>query len=505
MLRRRDVLRSLPALLGLGACGEDEPRRPFGEAPSGVTDAMLPADRRPDGILELFFFGGLNPWDTFYVVPEYGLPQEGVPGSGRMWWSFQTGPEHPTVPEFMARCGIQAPLIEPFATDGAGRTVHLGPFVRGLRLRPDLLARLRIVVTHHEQAPHQTAVPLMACGHRFGSPRMASTAAHVQRYFAERGPRATPYAYGLFPDLYDVDDFNGESIVATGLHPGVARPLGVRLGALAGFDQQAARARLLRDATAHDAAVDAAWGRLEARLRPEGHSEHVRARILSDAASARQALRAAPGLRSLFPAEVQSAHASERCAFTSAADQSSHGLDVAVRLLTDAQQPARWVTSLDGGLDRATAGMAYDTHALYVEEGGRNVIHALEQLAARINGPDERDPAKLDLDRHMILLTTEFGRSPHIQFDNGLDHWPEGFVTVLLGGPIRADDRAVVGTIDERGIATDGLSPAELRAALLLGQGIWPFAPEAFTGGDLDHGEDEIESARWLWRRVFGA
>lgn len=466
---------------------------------------MLPAARRPEGVLELFFFGGLNPWDTFWVMPEDGLPQEGVPNSGRMWWSFQSGPSHPTIPEFLPRCGIHDfPLLEPFATDSAGRLVHLGPFVHGLRMRPDIVDRMRIVVLSHEQAPHQTAVPLAACGHRFGSPRMASTAAHVQRFFQERVPRAAPYAYGLFPDLYDVDDFNGESIVARGLHPGLARPLGIRLGALPGFDQQAARARLLRDPSAHDEALQWYARRLDEQLRGEGHAERVRNRFLDDWAAARTSMASADLLRTLFPPGIQLARGAERCDFVSASDQTSHGLDVAVRLLANPEHPARWVTSLDGGIARASAGMAYDTHALHVEEGGRNVLHAMASLADRINTPGEGDPNKLDLDRHMVVLSTEFGRSPHIQFDNGLDHWPGGYVHVLLGGPIQGGGRGIAGAIGAEGLATDSISPAEFRTACLLGLGIWPFAPEAFTGGDLDHGEDEIESARWLRDRVFG-
>ena len=491
---------------GLVGCREPSPVAPFGVPPSGdAASAMLSAARRPEGVLELFFFGGLNPWDTFYIVPEYGLPIEGQPGSGRMWWSFQTGPQHPTIPEFIVRCGIQdVPLLQEFGRDGAGVRVHLGPFAQPLRDRPDLTARMRILVMRHEQAPHQTAVPLVACGHRFGSPRMAGTAAHVQRWFGDHDPRTAPHAVALLPDLYDVDDFNGEAVTATGLHPALARPLSLRLGVLAQLGDQLGRTGLISPAAIHDAAVEHYRQRAERRLTLPGHSQRVRARLLDDFAATRRAVAGAPELVGLFPPGVLPSRPGQRCQFSSPADQSAHGTAVATALLTHPQTPCRWVTSLDGGLARASAGMGYDTHAEHVEEGGRNVLHALSFLTESINRPGEGDPNKLDLDRHMVVLTTEFGRSPHIQFGTGLDHWPDGFVHVLLGGPISSAQAGIQGTIGSDGVATSALSPADFRAAMLLGQGIWPFAPEAFTGGDLSAGDDEIEAAQILVERVFG-
>ena len=36
----------------------------------------------------------------------------------------------------------------------------------------------------------------------------------------------------------------------------------------------------------------------------------------------------------------------------------------------------------------------------------------LQELASRINEPAEGDPAKLDLDDTLVVITSEFGRTP---------------------------------------------------------------------------------------------
>ena len=128
------------------------------------------------------------------------------------------------------------------------------------------------------------------------------------------------------------------------------------------------------------------------------------------------------------------------------------------------------------------------------------------QLVSIINEPGESDPAKLDLDQHMVLLTTEMGRTPTIQpySDGGLNHWPYGFIVALIGGPIRQGQSGIVGSIGEDAMASEYVTPAELRAALLLAQGIYPFSREAFDPSDVRGEYDAIEATRFLMSHVLG-
>ena len=62
----------------------------------------------------------------------------------------------------------------------------------------------------------------------------------------------------------------------------------------------------------------------------------------------------------------------------------------------------------------------------------------------------------------------------------------------------------MVGAIGEDGVATDWVTPAEFRAAMLSGLGIWPFSPEAFAVGDLPEVTTERDGAVRLRERVWG-
>ncbi len=479
---------------------------PWGAAPAGALEGLLPAAARPEGVLELFLTGGVNPWDSFYVVPEFGDPAAGGPRAGSMWWTYQEPyGEEPTVPEMFAACGGGAQeLLQPFAADSAGRTVHLGPFVLALRERPDLLARMRVVVMRHSQAPHETAIPLSLCGHRFGSPRMASTGTHVQRFHQERSPRVPPHAYVLYPGLFDLDAFSADVGTALGLHPGVARPLELSLRFMDRLATQLGRTQVPGDLARYDRAVDHYTAIQRRRLTTPGRDGTVRAPAFEDFEFARRSMAGSPELTDLFPEALLGTRPGEACGYDNDLDDTEHGLAVATRLLTHPTTPARWVTSIDGGLEGASGGLAYDTHNRHVAEGGRNLTHAMRRLVRRINEPGEGDPDKLDLDRHLVVVSTEFGRTPYKEGEDGLDHWPGGYVQVLLGGPIGPDQAGVVGAIGEDGVATDWVTPAEFRAGMLQAQGIWPFSPEAFAVGELRGGETGLDAAMALRERLWG-
>ncbi len=108
----------------------------------------------------------------------------------------------------------------------------------------------------------------------------------------------------------------------------------------------------------------------------------------------------------------------------------------------------------------------------------------------------------IDLSDTLVLLTTEFGRTL-VGASTGRDHLPEGYASVLLGGPLRG--RSVLGRISGRtapgepppgqawttGTDVGYVSPTELRAALLYAADIHPTADGAFVDGDF------VDSPHW--------
>src|SRR5262249_32487607 len=111
---------------------------------------------------------------------------------------------------------------------------------------------------------------------------------------------------------------------------------------------------------------------------------------------------------------------------------------------------------------------------------------------------DPPDPLKIDLTSTMVVIKTEFGRTPFrsnggspTPGSNGRDHWPDGYVAVLIGGPIVT--ARVARSLSHRtrntgqGVADPGFAyaPQDVQAAALLGVGIDPFADGNLAMGDL--------------------
>jgi hypothetical protein len=335
---------------------------------------------------------------------------------------------------------------------------------------------------------------------------LAGTAAHVQRFHHDRAPpgRAAPYAGVLLPRGRDVEGNNADAAAAIGLHGGSARPLVLWLNDGERLEEQLKRPGFTGHVAEADALIDAYGAQYQRRLADPRGSGLVRAPILDDYLAARAGVRGSESLSALLPLDSLRPPTSESCGSSTPADLTSAGMAIASRMLLHPDQPARYVISVDGAFLATTGGASYDTHSLHVVESARNVTHSMRRLAATINEPGENDPDKFDLDRHTILITSEFGRTPYREGDTGLDHWPGGYVQIAIGGWVTEDQAGVVGAVGEDGYSTEYITPAEFRAATLLSLGIWPFNPEAFAVGDVREGDDEVESALWLREHVLG-
>ncbi|MFM7159278.1 MAG: DUF1501 domain-containing protein [Planctomycetaceae bacterium] len=91
-------------------------------------------------------------------------------------------------------------------------------------------------------------------------------------------------------------------------------------------------------------------------------------------------------------------------------------------------------------------------------------------LAALLEDLDQRGL----LDRTLVVVTGEFGRTPHISRLGGRDHWPWCFSALLAGGGIRGG--TVVGASDQHGgqPADRPVTPADFAATLFDRLGVAP-------------------------------
>ena len=488
MLSRRTLL---GAGLGLGASALLTPRRAraaWGSFPAALADLALPPERTPRRLLELYVYGGLCPWDTFHCVPERGLADQ------RYLHAFGDA----ALTARLADCGLPDQLAHPLAEDSAGQLVHLGPWTAPLWARPDILARMRVLVMRHDQFPHATAVPLALTGNRLGDPTLAGSGAAIERSFRERDGGTHPRAAVIHPgDLSRFD--NVQSALAVGLHPGAARPLELPLARLPDLLDLLHRPALA-DPTSHDALVRGAARRLADRLR-DPNGAPLRAAELGTYSSIDAARSDAAALAELLPPSLLGLATGHACGEQNLSIPGL-GARVATHLLTR-PDPARYALWVDAGL-RPTLDGGHDTHRDHLLSAARNYTHTFQTLADQINRPDEHDPDKLDLADTLIAITTEFGRTPAREdHRDGLGHWPGAYVTVLIGGPIAAP--AIVGTIDpDSAQASDHSTPAELRMALLLALGIYPFDPGGFTPDAVRAASDPRTALTRLRRELLG-
>lgn len=464
-------------------------------------------------ILEIHLYGGLSMWETFYAR---------APGAANRFRGFDA--EIAALPFAGCDAAFTDPAPAPFANDANGRPVHLGPATRPL-WKPAILDKMRIVVLAHEFQPHEAAIPLTMTGQRLGNPKLAGLGAAIQHHFVSRDieagpPPPRPYSYVLWPETFSFPTDNLQASAAIGMHPAYARPLVLKVGAgLPGFLGSLTRSGIRgeRDALLRQY-VDQYSASLRhssmlsttpaGRTRSKGFAAFESSSAMVFGAASLHGLLTAPG--SPAPLALPSDPACPSAGTFE--NMPGHGIRLAAYLLaqTGANAP-RYACVIDKGMQTASGGGAYDTHggphASVTTANLFNICKTLRELV---------DAGTLDLTKTMVVLTTEFGRTPD-RTGSGRNHWPEGFCQVLIGGPVT---RGVSGALldgNASGVAAgdDGradparhFKPADLRAAILTACGILPFENDAYAVPDISFstaGSTHGDLMRGLKTQVLGA
>jgi hypothetical protein len=478
-------------------------RAGWGDAPETATDILLPPGQRAERCLEVFLYGGIASYHTFYAVEEYGRPDNPNPALQNTQY-HQFADDKRTV--WGQDCGAgsdSAAWLTPFERDSLGKMVNLTPAVQPLINRPDILDRMRVLVMQHDFQPHEIAIPYMLTGQRLGSPRLSGLGAHVQHYWSDRsGSRVVPYSFVLSPEGA-LPIYNIAAASAVGQHPGSARPLHIFTSAQTDISGLVGRTYLREEVGKVDSLLDYYAKRSSQRYQ-DASGVPLRSAAIADHQFAISSLINAPNLQSVLTPEMFTAGNTQTCGQSFAGDAANMTVEAAIALLTHASTPAKYVNVIDGGT-RFYGDLPYDVHGGLVDTTTINLRNTLATIAAKINAPGENDPTKLDIEDTMIVINAEFGRAPVPQGADGpgggSDHYPFGFVSVIIGGPIQ---RGVVGAIGPDGSASEYLTPSEFRAATLAALGIYPFSPQSFAVGDIRDVPTEADGLAWLNEHVLG-
>jgi hypothetical protein len=513
-ISRRRFLKTL-AVVGAGcAVGVGLPRRAdaWGEIADSAVRGPLPAGGYK--ILEIFLYGGVSPWETFYVRSATADPFFGMqPQVGGLDWS--------------AACsGVPSPATQTtaFGSDALG-AVAWGPSTKPL-WRSDIFSRARMVVLQHNLEPHEAAIPYALTGHVLGRPNFSGLGAAVSHRLANPA-HPLPYSYVIMPDGGATVGDNFQGMISTGSHGGEHRPLLLMMGPTIGnLATQLQRNGMSSQA---DDLLRFFRGSYADKLRTNGIVTRSKGYAaysagldnLLDASSLATLL----GGAALTPANATGCASFLPSVPSTALDRTGAAVRVAAYLLSqpEASGGARYVGVIDGGLMQA-GGAGYDTHSNNTLVTGVNVWNVCAALADVIDPAPTPAPGKISLNDTLVVIKTEFGRTPSVAGSGdfaGRDHWPQGYVNVLIGGPIAA--RGIAGAIGfsgaERGfarpvtVAMDGsvdrghFTPSEYQGGLMLAAGIFPFEAENFGVGDMSvatRGPTEEATASAIRQHVLG-
>lgn len=495
--RRRTLLGALggAALVSAvaGRFARAESNKAWGEFPAWAQSLALPKALQPKQILEVHLTGGLSAWESLYAVdlPAYGK------SDSEMYWTFADGPAG--IPALLAQCWPQiSPQLQYFAQDALGVDVKFGPLIDALRQRPDILSRLRLHVLSHNLFPHGPAQHLLATGIAPGVPGAVALAAAFERRGQETlAAAAAPHAWilGGVPRIDGIDRIGALGSAST---PIVALPD-------ADFSYLKLASELAATASPEVLALrQVAASQLQAQLSWPGVGP-VRSGASSQLAASIAAGPKLGKLPDLLPASSLQGEPGQVCGLPFQADWTAMRFQAATSLFALGSGVTRYIALEETGFSEA-GGMpgGFDLHVDFAQRAVRLYPHVFDRLCQTIAKPGAPMPGQLSLDDTLVVLSTEFGRSPGLQSDTGRNHYPSAYVGAMFGGPIQAAQKGIVGAIDQYASAINALSPADVRCAILYAAGIWPFEVGLFSYEDVTGAVSEADALLKLRTIVLG-
>ena len=384
-----------------------------------------------------------------------------------------------------------------------------------------------MVVLQHNLEPHEAAIPYSLTGHVLGRPNFSGLGAAISHRFANPS-HPLPFSYVLMPDGGATLNDNFQGMISTGTHGGEHRPLSLMVGpASVNLGTQLQRTGMSTQANDLLRFFRASYAdKLRTNsvvTRSKGYSAYSAG--LDNLLSA-SSLATLLGSVSLNPANATGCASFLPGVPLSALDRTAAAVRAGAFLLSqpEASGGARYVGIIDGGL-RQAGGAGYDIHAGNdgMEVTAVNIFNVCSALASVIDTASPPAAGKISLNDTLVVIKTEFGRTPAVSGSGetaGRDHWPHGYVNILLGGPITT--RAIAGSIEFNGpdrgqalpvtisgstVNAGHFTPSEFQAALMLAAGIFPFQGENFGIGDMSlatRDATEALTASQIRARVLG-
>ena len=273
---------------------------------------------------------------------------------------------------------------------------------------------------------------------------------------------------GKYPSAYNLTGNElfqpfGDTI---GKHPGVCQPLTVRVDKGASLLGQIGQFKAWFDQAASSSALRQALHQQNvARMTRPGAAEPVRTPLLKQHAGATTQLVQATSLGDVLTAQDFAGPSGSAGGEAYAYDRSKAMFAVAAKLLALPGDATRYVLVNDSGFSEdSPMPDGYDFHIKYAPRAVARLPYVFERLVNTIAKPGQVAPGLIDLNDTLVVINTEFGRSPGVQENgDGRNHHPAAYTVQLLGGPPGLCPKGIVGAIDANanpykiGVILDGL------------------------------------------------
>ena len=417
---------------------------------------VMPCLDRNYRVCEIFLRGGLACFETLWVT--YATSDlAGDPGYlNDLNWSDLT--DRPVSSNYYLN--LTLPLGTP----------SLGPSAEPLFALGSARPKMRVVAVQHDLLPHEAAVPYALTGTRLGRQTLAGMASAFNAVYSADGGAPASVVFHSQSDVWI------PYASATGVHGSEHAPLVVRLGDdafVANLDRAA------RGLTPGDGLLSLYQDRYAEAMSFQG--EPVRSGALASYASAQRYLADAPTLIPIFegldldvPRRATALH--EPCANQNCVRAA---LEVLSSNRDSGAEPLRYALAI---ADSNAARKSFDSHDGLVSDVTEHTHaqhYALWQIFDVLR--EAHADGTWDPDETMVFINTEFGRRQKVAGTPGTEHQPEGYVNVLIGGPVATDGH--VGGIDvwsATGVAAGDYTTTDVRAAVAMAAGIDPYQDSVF-------------------------
>ena len=449
--------------------------------------ADFPCFDKPYRVCEIFLRGGLACFETLWVTDEserFAVSASYLDDLQAQDWAALSGgrPVANTYSNVSALLGKWfGGCIEPLFVASGGRP------------------KIRTIAVSHDLDPHEAAGPYALTGTRLGRPNQAGMASAFNRFFAAPGGDPQSVIFHSKSDSWI------PHAAATGLHGGEFAPLVVRLG------DPSFIANLDRTSLATgDSLLNLYTDRYGYGL--EFGGDPVRSRAFTSYNTAQEYLRKTHTLEPLFEDLTETLSILPPTS-GDLIDASANQSIVRAALKVVSSTRSNDVAPLPYSLaiaDSNAKGKLFDSHNNFVDSA-RDHTHsqhfALWQIFDELRAA--LDDGTWDPTETMVFINTEFGRRQE-DGGKGTEHHPQGYVNMLIGGPVATDD--FVGDIDMSsalGVADGNYTTTDVRAAVALAAHIDPYQASMY-GDDADFAgtavSEESGDARYdvLSRDILG-